>query len=72
MSKDSTPTLSISGSSGISLGNCDLSANGNTGRTGKLTFSDGSWLQVDKGIITFVGTLQNSSSTWTPSQQGDG
>ena len=34
-----------------------------TGRTGTLTFSDGSYIQINKGIITFVGS--GSSGSWS-------
>lgn len=34
-----------------------------TGRTGTLTFSDGSYLQINKGIITYVGS--GSSGSWS-------
>ena len=34
------------------------------GRTGKLTFSDGTYMNITNGIITYVGEGTNSSTDW--------
>ena len=59
------------GPGGITLHRGDLSVQGSDGqvhpgRTGLLTFSDGSSIGITKGIITSVTAPSGADATWTP------